>query len=271
MQKEEQLRRRDPKAHTVMMLERRERDFRLSQQYASSHSMPPAGVHPVAGTSQVRFGAPVVETGDTPCTVPMAPNATPGIESVLNPPLVASQILAVSPNLGQSKSELLSSTSETGQGTSVESAKQTQSRFFAPQHSSENSQFTTHDLQNHIDASNSFLGKVQRDRNVSDQPDRLDGQMEKAPLLVRYRTKHRKQGPGHSSGVTGHTTETTGTANASKENTGDRKRTVAADEQTPRKKTKRASAPTSDLLPPEAMFEKLLQVEASRPSRGSRS
>ena len=271
MQKEEQLRRRNPKAHTVMMLERREREFRQSQQYASSHSMPPAGVHPVASTHQVPFGAPVVETGDMPHFVPMAPNATPGIQSVLNPPLVASQSLAVSPNLGQSESELRSSTSETDQGASIKSPKQTQSSFIAPQHSSETSQFTTHDLQKHIDESNSFSKKTQRDRNVGDQPNQLDGRMEKTPLAAKHKTKHRKQGPGHSNGVPGHTTEMTETANASKENTGGRKRTVTADDETPTKRTKRASAPTTDLLSPEAMFEKLLQVEASRHSRGSRS
>ena len=257
MQKEEQLRRRDPKAHTVLISGRRERGLRQSQ-HVSLHSMPP-----VVGTQQVRYGAPVVDIVDMPCATSMAPDATPGVESVLKSPIVASCSVAETRNPNQSKSELLSSsTSETGQGASM------QSSFVTPQHASGTSQFTTHDLQRQIDGFNLFPKQNQRDKNVSDQPDQSDGQMEKTPVAAKQKSTHHKHGPGHSNGVKEHTTEMTGAVNGFKENKGVRKRSVTADDENMRKRTKRASAPMTELLHPEAMFEKLLQIEASRASRG---
>ena len=288
MQKEEQLRRRNPKAHMEMLSGRRERDLRQSQQYVSSHGMPPvavihpaavlhstpvvhptAAVHPVIGTPQVRYGAPVEETDDMPCATSMAPGTDTGIESALNALFFASHSPAESPNPGQSKSEVLSSsTPETAPGASVTSLNQTQSSFIAPQHSSETPQFTTHDLQRHINDSTSFPRQVRRDENVIDQPDHSDGRIQKPPFIVQYKKGLHKHWPRHKNGDKWRRSRMTEAASGSKENKGDRKRSHPVDDEITRKRTKLASTSTPTRPSPEAMFDNLLHREASRSFRG---
>ena len=154
MQKEERLRRRDPKAHTAMILERRERDIRLSQQYAPSHNpLSAAFVNPVASTQRLRWDAPMIATGDMLRPPSTASDATLGTGSMPNAPSIANHSIAISPNLDRPESGALSSfISKTEKEASVPTPKQAQIGT---------SKFTTHDLQNHIDDSVTLLATDQ--------------------------------------------------------------------------------------------------------------
>ena len=162
MQKEEQLRRRDPKAHTAMILGRREREMRLLQQYSLSHNPSQAGSDLMTSTQRVRCDAPMIATGDMLRPPSTAPDASFGTGRVLNAPSIVPISATVSQSLHQPESGPSSaSASKTGRGASVPASKQTQSSLVAPQELSETPKFTTHDLQTHIDDSVSFLANNQ--------------------------------------------------------------------------------------------------------------
>ena len=153
MQKEEQMRRRNPKAHTAMVLARREKDLRSLQQNAPLHiSTSPAYVNPMNSTQRVRWDAPMIATGEMLRLPSTAPDFTLGTESMLDALLVINHGEALSTNLDEPESGPLSSTSGTGEGTSVAAPKQTQSSLDV-QRLSGTTKFTAHDLQNHIDKS----------------------------------------------------------------------------------------------------------------------
>ena len=164
MQKAEQLRRRDPKAHTAMISARKESYIR--QQYTPSHQPPPAASVPLMySTQHVRWDAPMIATGDMLRPPSPAPGITAGTDSMLNRPLVESAGAASATNLDQHESGLLSSfTLKAGERASVSTPKQTLSSVAVPQQLSGTPKFTTHDLQNHIDGSVTSLpnGQVAR-------------------------------------------------------------------------------------------------------------
>ena len=154
MQKEEQMRRRNPKAHTAMVLARREKGLRSLQLNAPLHnSTSPAYVNPINSTQRVRWDAPMITTGEMLRLPPTAPDAILGTESMLDAPLVINHGEALSTNLNEPESGPLSSTSETGEGTSVPAPNQTRSSLDVPQRLSGTTKFTAHDLQNHINKS----------------------------------------------------------------------------------------------------------------------
>ena len=162
MQKAEQLRRRDPKAHTAMILGRRERDMLLLQQHTLSHNPSLAASDLMNSTQPVRCDAPVIATGDMLRPPSTAPDTSFGTGRMLNAPSIVPISATVSRSLHQPESVPLSaSASNTGRGASVPALNQMQPGLVAPQWLSQAPKFSTHDLQNHIDDSISFLAKNQ--------------------------------------------------------------------------------------------------------------
>ena len=162
MQKEEQLRRRDPKAHTAMILGRREREMRLLQQYSLSHNPSQAASDLMTSTQRVRSEVPMIATADMLRPPSTAPDASFGTGRVLNAPSIVPISATVSRTPHQPEfGHLSASASKTGNGASFPASKQTQSSLLGPQGLSETPKFTTHDLQNHIDDSVSFLANNQ--------------------------------------------------------------------------------------------------------------
>ncbi len=157
MRQKEQLRRRDPKAHTAMILGQREKDLRQLQELVASRSLPPAPIiHPLLSTQPVRWDGPMIATGDMlrpPSTAPAAANTAVGNGNMMSPPSVTSPCVAVSQNPDQAEFGPSSSTSETGDDTFAPSPKQIQASLVAPQRHCGTPEFTTHDLQNHVDNS----------------------------------------------------------------------------------------------------------------------
>lgn len=158
MQIEERLRRRDPKAHTAMILERRERDTRPLQQYAPLHDPPPtAFVSSMTGTQQVRWDAPMIATGDMLRPPPTASDPTLGTGIMLDAPTNANSSSIISPNPDRPQSGFLSlTTTRAGKAASVPASEEAQSGLVAPGRLIGIPKFTTHDLQNHIDNSVTF-------------------------------------------------------------------------------------------------------------------
>lgn len=154
MQKAEQMRRRNPKAHTATILTRRETDVRPLKQNAPLHNpTPPVSVNPINSTQQVRWDAPMIATGEMLRLPSTAPDVTLGTESMLDAPLVINHGEGMSTNLDKSESGPSSSTLGPGEGTSVPALKQTQSNLDVPPRHSGTTKFTAHDLQDHIDKS----------------------------------------------------------------------------------------------------------------------
>ena len=149
LQKEEQMRRRDPKAHTIMMMERKERDLGSLRHFAPSHILPPAAyVHPTTSTQPGHWDAPMIATDD----MLRPPSSAPG--AMLNALSIVSPSVGVSPNLDQPDSALLPRLIvKLRHGGSVPAPKQTHFSLAAPQRTSGPPKFTTHDLQNHVDDS----------------------------------------------------------------------------------------------------------------------
>ena len=162
MRNDEQLRRRNPKAHTAMILGRRERDLRQFKNHAPSHSLPPAvSYYPMASTQPVRWDAPMIATGDMLLPPSTAPDAASGTGNMLYTPLPANPNAAIPPTLDQPKpGSLASSSLEAGQGASIKAPKQMQTSFVAPR-LSRNLELTSHDLQNHVEESITFLSNSQ--------------------------------------------------------------------------------------------------------------
>lgn len=163
MQKEERLRRRDPKAHTAMILERRERVTRPLQQYAPLHNPPPtAFVDPMTSTQQVRWDAPMIATGDMLRPPPAASDPTLGSGIMLDAPTNASSSLTISPNPDRPQFGTLSPTiARAGKAACVPISEQAQPGLVAPGRLIGTPKFTTHDLQNHIDNSVTFSANNQ--------------------------------------------------------------------------------------------------------------
>ncbi len=161
MQKDEQLRRRNPKAHTAMILGRREKDLRQFQNHAPSHSLlPVASAYPMTSTQPVRWDAPMIATGDMLLPPSTAPNAASGTENMLYAPLPANPNAAIPQNMDQPNPGSLASSLEAGKGASISAPKQMQTSFAAPR-LSRSPEFTSHDLQKHMEESITFLSNNQ--------------------------------------------------------------------------------------------------------------
>ena len=109
MQRDEQLRRRDPKAHTLMILERKERDYRPFQ-HASAHSPSSADiVSSMASTSTqpVHRHGPMTATGVMLPPPSTAPNAATGNGSMIWAPSIADPIQPAIANIHQPQTESL--------------------------------------------------------------------------------------------------------------------------------------------------------------------
>ena len=159
MQKDEQLRRRDPKAYCAMILERKEKELRPFRQ-APTHSLPSAtAVYPATGSQPVRWDAPMLATGEMLRPPSTAPNAASGTGSMLDIPRVLTNNAAVSTTLDQPRPRPLSPSSPTaGKGTSINGLNQMKP-IVEPQFRSKTPEFTSHDLQKHIEDSITFLAK----------------------------------------------------------------------------------------------------------------
>ena len=154
MQKAEQMRRRNPKVPTTMILTRRETDLPSSKQNAPLHNpTPPVSLSPTNSTHQVRWDAPMIATGEMLRLPSSAPDVTLRTESMLDAPSVINHGEGMSINLDEPESGPSSSTPGTGGGTSVSALKQTESSLDVSQRLSGTTEFTAHDLQNHIDKS----------------------------------------------------------------------------------------------------------------------
>ena len=231
MRNDEQLRRRNPKAHTAMILGRRERDARQIRQHAPSHSLPPAAfVFPVTSTQPVGWHAPMIATADMLLPPSTAPSAASGTGGMLHTPPVLKPGAVASSNPDQPESGPLSTAqSEVGTNASVPAPNQTRPSFVGPRRLSGTPEFTSHDLQKHIEESLTFLSN------------------EKAP---------QPEEAGRE---------------AIGELSDRRKRSIPADEELSRKKAKRTPAPAPSSATWEAMqktFDNLLSREAARSSTG---
>ena len=234
MQREEQMRRRNPKAHTAMVSARREKGLRSLQQNAPLHNpTPPASVNPINSIQRVRWDAPMIATGEMLHLPSTASDVTLGTESMLDAPLVTNRGEAMSINLDEPESGPLFSTSGTGEDTSVPAPKQTQSSLDVPQWLSGTPKLTAHDLQNHIDKSITVVannqvaqreetcdtsrspkldaptnnlegGRVQPNDTVSGQPGPTHGPTETATGVTRHGPGHHQTGLGSLNGSNSH-------------------------------------------------------------------
>lgn len=236
MKKDFELSRRDPIAHNALMTRRREEEARkLRQHVASFPQQSGASKHHAHSTQPSRWDHPLIATGD----MLLPPSTAPAGGPLLYEPTIANPSAAVSPNLDQPQTgSLPDSNSTAGKGASVRAPKQTHPRFGARRRLSGTPDFTSRDLQKHIEDSITV-------------PD--------------------TSGSSPRNSANGNTTEVDGKMNESKENRGGRKRSDPADEEHKRKKLKRALAPTPGPAHWEAMnktFEDFLSREADRPSKG---
>lgn len=163
MQQEERLRRRDPKAHMAMILERRGRDTRLLQQYAPLHNPPStAFIGPMTSTQQALWDASMIATGDMLRPPPAASDPTLGTGIILDASTNASSSSVISPNPNRPQSGTLSpSSTRAGKAASVPNLEQPQSGLVAAGRLIGTPKFTTQDLQNHIDNSVTFSADTQ--------------------------------------------------------------------------------------------------------------
>ena len=151
MQRDEQLRRRDLKAYTEMILGRREREARHMQQHAPSHSLPPAAL---LSSTQPCWQTPMIATPDMLLPPSTAPTTTSGTRSMLPTPSFAKPSAASLPNLDQPESGPSPTTESTaGTGASVPAPNQTNPSFVVPRRLSGTPELTSHDLQKHIEES----------------------------------------------------------------------------------------------------------------------
>ena len=106
MQRNEQLRRRNPKAHNAMIVEQREREPRPFQ-HTSAHNLPSADIDPsMAGTQPVsRY--PMTAIGDMLPPPSTAPNAATGNGSMILAPSITEPIQPAITNIHLPRSESL--------------------------------------------------------------------------------------------------------------------------------------------------------------------
>ena len=155
MQKDEQLRRRDPKAYTARILGRKERDPRPFQQdYPLHNHTPAASIDSRTSTQPVRWDAPMIATGDMLCTPSTAPIVVSDTGSELDRPSTSNTSAAVSSDLHQPTPEPLpDSDLKAGKSAPVPAQQQSRPSSIASRRLSVTPEFTSHDAQNHIDES----------------------------------------------------------------------------------------------------------------------
>ena len=107
MQRNEQLRRRNPKAHNAMTVEQRERDFRPFQ-HTSAHNLPSADIDPsMAGTQPIWGHGPMTAIGDMLPPPSTAPNAATGNGSMILAPSITESIQPAITNIHLPRTESL--------------------------------------------------------------------------------------------------------------------------------------------------------------------
>lgn len=163
---EAQLRSRDPKAHAAMILRQRESDLQQIQQQVPPRGLLSAAIlHPMAQNEGIRWDAPLIATRDMLCPPSTAPDATLGARIMPHTPytpLVASPSIVASSNMDPPVPRPLSSSSlETGRDASTSAPKQIQTSVVIPQRPKGTDKLTTHDLQNEVDESITYLSKYQ--------------------------------------------------------------------------------------------------------------
>ena len=170
MQREEQMRRRDPKAHTAMILERREKGLRQNQSYVASLSIPPtANVRPIPSTQQV-LGTVATERMPSPPST--APNATLGSGGMLDPTSTASPSVSV----------LIPTTSNAGNGAVVPETTVPQPGLDTSRRLSRTPEFNISDLQSHVDNSITFVPKHHSPRSEATLREAIDDLFGEGPL-----------------------------------------------------------------------------------------
>lgn len=239
MKKDFELSRRDPIAHNALINRRRDEEARKLRQYVASFPQQPVtSTHPPHSTQPSRWDEPLIATGD----MLLPPSTAPAGGPLLYASSVANSSAVVPPNLDQPQiGSLPDSNSKAGKGPSVPAPSQTRSSSVAPRRLSRTPEFTSHDLQKHIE------------------------ETEKASPAAEQKPGHHTAKESPISGVSGHKIEMKG----SKGKKGGRKRSVPADEELTRKKAKRAPAHTPNSAFSEEMrktFDNLLRREAARPS-----
>lgn len=159
MKKDFELSRRDPIAHNALINQRREEEARkLRQHVASFPQHPRTYSHPPHSTQPSRWDTHMIATGD----MLLPPSTAPAAGPLFYAPLVATPSAAVSPNLDQPRIESLpDSNSKTGKGASVPAPEQIRSSSVAHRRLSKTPEFTSHDLQKHLEESITFLSKNQ--------------------------------------------------------------------------------------------------------------
>ena len=158
MRKDEQLRRRNPKAYMMMILERREREARQNQKHVPSHSLPAAALVSPMTSTQPCWNTPMIATADMLLPPSTAPATTSGTGGLLHTPSVANPSAAASPNLDRPDSgPLPTAESKMRKGASVPAPNQTKTKPVGPRRLSGTPEFTSHDLQKHVEESIAFL------------------------------------------------------------------------------------------------------------------
>lgn len=188
MQKDEQLRRRDPKAYMALILGRREREARHIQRYAPSHSLPAAAlVSPITST-QPCWNSPMIATADMLLPPSTAPTATSGTGILLHTPSFANPSAAASPNLHRPESgPLPTAESKMPKGASVPAPNQTKTKPVGPRRLSRTPEFTSHDLQKHVEESITLLSNdtaLQPEEAVREAIGNLPGDERKRSMPV---------------------------------------------------------------------------------------
>lgn len=151
MQRDEQLRRRDLKAYTAMILGRRETEARHVQQHTPSHSLAPAAL---VSSTQPCWQTPMIATPDMLLPPPTAPTTTSGTGSMLPTLSFAIPSAAALPNLDQPESRPSPTIESTaGTGASVPAPNQANPSLVVPHRISGTPALTSHDLQKHIEDS----------------------------------------------------------------------------------------------------------------------
>lgn len=156
--KDAELSRRDPAAHNALVYQRREEEIRkLRQHVASFPQKSGTSTHPPYSTQSLRCDTALIATGDMLLPPSTAPTAGP----LLYAPMAANPSSAVLPSLDQPHFPLPAIDSEAGTGASIPASKHRRSTLVAPRRLSGTPEFTSHDLQNHIEDSITFLSENQ--------------------------------------------------------------------------------------------------------------
>lgn len=155
MKKDFELSRRDPMAHNALINQRKEEEIRkLRQHVASFTQRSGTSSNPPYSTQPSRWDTPFIATVD----MLLPPSTAPAGGPLLYPPSVDNASAAGSSNIDQPQARSLPGLgSKAGNGASVLAPKQTRPSLVAPRHLSGTPEFTSHDLQKHIEESVTFL------------------------------------------------------------------------------------------------------------------